>query len=228
MCRLMSGKFPFPIEINWLLRRFADECRSSKEYQGHGWGISYFDHSLGGWITRKSITPIWETQLEDPIITSSFLVHARSAFRDEGIEIENNMPFENEHFVFGFNGELRNVRLNIPGNTGAQKIFQLFLRKRESSTLLRWSKVSNLLKRKSEYIRAMNVIIIDKRTNMHYIYSHYNEDPDYFRLHRLASGGYELVSSFPMSPDLLERLRNGERPSIVYNTILANQGIEVI
>ncbi|RMG27926.1 MAG: hypothetical protein D6732_19655 [Methanobacteriota archaeon] len=226
MCRLLSGKFPYPIQINSILEQFAEDCRSSKEFQGHGWGITYLTN--GQWITRKSIQPIWESLPEEPIYTSSFLVHARSAFRDAGIVIENNMPFENDRFVFAFNGELRKVRLNLPGSTGAKKIFNFFLRKQEPSILLRWSKVAAILKRRSEYIRAMNVILIDKETNLHYAYSHYNEDPEYFRLHRMASGGFELISSFPIDRRLFINLRGEERPRIVYNAVLANQGIEVI
>ena len=80
------------------------------------------------WKHYKSLKPIWEDDLRQFGSSDLFLVHARSAFRDEGICIDNNMPFYDDKHVFVFNGELRGVRIKSQGRIGAEKIFNYIKR----------------------------------------------------------------------------------------------------
>jgi predicted glutamine amidotransferase len=74
------------------LEQFAHLAQASLAYQGHGWGIAY---RLDGdrWAYYKNITPIWKDDLRQFPPADMALVHARSAFGDEGIIVENNSPF---------------------------------------------------------------------------------------------------------------------------------------
>jgi len=105
---------------------FSQTAKASKEYQGHGWGCSWIED--GRWKTHKNIRPIWEDDFSGMPKTKRLLGHARSAFRNEGIAVENNMPFESGGRVFAFNGELHGVRIREEGRIGAEKIFNLILR----------------------------------------------------------------------------------------------------
>ena len=67
--------------------------------------------------------PIWEDDWRPPGRTTLLLAHARSAFRDEGIRVENNMPFHDGERGFIFNGELRGVRIRERGRIGAEKVY---------------------------------------------------------------------------------------------------------
>ncbi len=98
MCRLLWLRAAKPIDVTQHLRAFAAICENSSEYQGHGWGCAWLEDDQ--WCFHHSITPIWEDALDGFNDTGLFLAHARSAFRDEGIRVENNMPFANENRVF--------------------------------------------------------------------------------------------------------------------------------
>jgi len=115
-----------PFAAEDYLTSFAAICRQSKEYQGHGFGVAL--RRNGNWAIKKSLKPIWDEQLGD-IGRGDFLIaHARAAFRDEGIALENNMPFYDNERFFIFNGELHGVRLKSAGATGAHKIFNYIKR----------------------------------------------------------------------------------------------------
>lgn len=86
------------------LAAFTRVARNSREYQGHGWGCAWLED--GRWRLYHDIRPIWEDDWRPPGRTTLLLAHARSAFRDEGIRVENNMPFHDGERVFIFNGEL--------------------------------------------------------------------------------------------------------------------------
>ena len=90
MCRLLLIQSSEPFIIKPHLEKFAALSKNSKEYQGHGWGCAYLNE--GEWTYYKNLQPVWEDDPDQFGSTSLFLAHARSAFRDEGIEIENNMP----------------------------------------------------------------------------------------------------------------------------------------
>ena len=107
-------------------------------------------------------------------------MHARSAFRDEGIEVQNNMPFFDEERVFIFNGELRGVRIKADGRIGAEKIFNFVKRfdKGDMHTALR--RGVDVIRKRSRYVRAMNIILASPE-QVH-VSSTFGEDPDYFQM----------------------------------------------
>ena len=121
MCRILWVRSEKPIEITDHLKHFASISRDSNEYQGHGWGCAWIENGL--WKIYRNIKPVWEDDLSSFGTTNLLLAHARSAFRDEGIEVENNMPFFDGKKVFIFNGELKGVRIREQGRIGAEKIF---------------------------------------------------------------------------------------------------------
>ena len=123
MCRLLWLRAPKPVQLTQHLEAFAAICKDSSEYQGHGWGCTWLDDNQ--WRSHHSITPIWEDALDGFNDTSLFLAHARSAFRDEGILVENNMPFINRNRVFIFNGELSGVRIRESGRIGLKRFLTI-------------------------------------------------------------------------------------------------------
>ncbi|MCG8607921.1 class II glutamine amidotransferase, partial [bacterium] len=126
MCRLLLVRSQKPFSIREHLIQFSKISENSKEYQGHGWGCAYLHNQE--WKLYKNIRPVWEDDLNGFGKTSLLLAHARSAFKNQQIAIENNMPFFNDRFMFIFNGELHGVRIKETGRTGAEKIFNYFRR----------------------------------------------------------------------------------------------------
>jgi len=172
MCRLLFVRSADAFSIAEQLRPFAQLSRQSREFQGHGWGCSWLpleESPTNKWQHYRCIDPIWEDDLNQFAQTRLLLVHARSAFRDEGIVIENNMPFSDGDTVFIFNGELRGVKINSEGRIGAEKIYN--------------------------YIRAMNIILSDGNSSV--VSSTYNEDPDYFQMYRDQRNGLDRLCSEP-------------------------------
>ena len=211
---------PRPFETEGYLARFAEICRGNRIYQGHGWGLAL--RREGRWIHYKNLTPIWEDRLAGFGRTELLAVHARSAFRDEGIVVENNMPFSDGELVFIFNGELRGVRIKVPGRIGAEKIFN-FIRRfrhgdspigsdedtriREEDTRIALTRAVGLIAKRSDYIRAMNILMTDGRRI--YIHGRFGEDPDYFTLHYRSDHRITAVCSEPLDEVGWSTLPNG-------------------
>ena len=195
MCRLLSIRSERPFEVREQLQRFAAMCHVSAEYQGHGWGVALLRDS--GWELRRWIDPIWQHDDFDLGSTRCLVAHARSAFRDEGIVVENNMPFRQDGLVFAFNGELRGVRLALPGRTGAEKIFELIRRLDRGDRAEAFEQAFQILHRRSQYVRALNVILSDG--DQLHIGSSFAERPDYFTLYR-HDGELDIVCSQPLGP----------------------------
>lgn len=185
-----SGEFNIPEQ----LRGLAHISRQSKEYQGHGWGCAYLEN--GRWRIYKNIRPIWEDDLDQFGRTTLLLGHARSAFKDEGIRVENNMPFYDEPFVFAFNGELRGVRISEQGRIGAEKIFNFIRRFDHGDMLAALQKGTEVIEKRTKYVRAMNILIADKGAA--YVASLFNEEPEYFTLHYRQEAGLLRVASDPL------------------------------
>lgn len=179
MCRLLLVKSESEFNIQEYLEKFALISKQSKEYQGHGWGCSYL--SDNNWHHYKNILPVWEDDLSKFGKTNLLIAHARSAFKDEGISVENNMPFYDDRHVFIFNGELRGVKINSEGRIGAEKIFNYIKRFDKGNMHDAISRAAEIIKKKTNYIRAMNMIICDKKNA--YVYSLFNEDTDYFTMY---------------------------------------------
>lgn len=193
MCRLLSMHFKEPVNVRELLHQFAIKCQQSTEFQGHGWGIVFFDGI--SWQEIKDINPIWEYNFDDFVDIQQCVVHARSAFKDEGIMIENNMPFSSGDYVFIFNGELRDVKLKVDGRIGAEKIFNLILRFDSTSLLDSIKKANRVISKRTGYIRANNFIVINKKTSEQFINSQYSEDAEYFQMYITERQEGTIISS---------------------------------
>lgn len=191
MCRLLAIKAIDEIQIPDFLKNFASICRQSREFQGHGWGCAYLKG--GEWQIYKNIRPIWEDNLDQFPATTLLLAHARSAFRDEGISVENNMPFIDEQRAFIFNGELHGVKIKAPGRIGAEKIFNYLKRFDPINPLAAIKKGLPIIQKRSKYIRAMNFIISDGEKL--FVNSFYNEDHDYFTLYKKQKDKIIVVCS---------------------------------
>ena len=197
VCRLLLVESPKGIDPNPLLEKFAEMCQNSREFQGHGWGCSWLDQNRE-WKIYHHLDPVWQRPRQSFPETRLFLVHARSAFRDEGIVIENNMPFSDGTTVFLFNGELRGVRVKAPGRIGAEKIYNYIRRFDHGDLAEATVKAVDIINKRSRYIRAMNFFIA--RPDAVQICSWFNEDPDYFQLRKATDGDTRIICSAPL-PD---------------------------
>ncbi|MDH3689119.1 MAG: class II glutamine amidotransferase [Gammaproteobacteria bacterium] len=191
MCRLLCVKANKAFEIRPHLKIFAEIARRSKEYQGHGWGCAWLQG--GQWKVYHNINPIWKDDLGQFDRSPLLIAHARSAFRDEGICVENNMPFFDGHTMFMFNGELRGVRIKEHGRIGAEKIFNYVKRFNHGDMLRALERGVSVIKKKTRYIRAMNIVMAD--TNKVYLSTLFNEDPEYFQMWSKRAGDMQLICS---------------------------------
>ena len=197
MCRLLSVRARSPFAIRGFLEKFAEVSRDSPEYQGHGWGCAWVHE--GKWCFHHDIRPIWEDELGGFGTTTLLMAHARSAFRDEGIRVENNMPFFDGRYVFIFNGELQGVRIREQGRIGAEKIFNYVKRFDENDVLESLKRGVSVIEKRTRYVRAMNFLMADLETT--YLVSTYAENPEYFQLHRRRDADMDLVCSVALSRD---------------------------
>ncbi len=195
MCRLLLVDARQPVNPNNFLQPFRQVCQSSREFQGHGWGCAWLDAN-NHWQQYHNIAPIWEDPKADFPDTTLFLVHARSAFRDEGIAIENNMPFSDGNSVFLLNGELRGVRIKADGRIGAEKIYNFIRRFEKDGLATAVRKGANIIDKRSRYISAMNFFVATPEAVE--ICSWFSEDPKYFQLHQSTSDRLRLVCSAPL------------------------------
>jgi predicted glutamine amidotransferase len=205
MCRLLLVHSSAAFDPAPHLRAFAEICENSREFQGHGWGCAVLDG--GGWKIHRDVMPVWEDDLGRFPATTRLLVHARSAFRDEGIAVENNMPFTDGDAVFIFNGELHGVRLKAEGRIGAEKIFNVIRRTGDGTGLEAIAAAVRVIESRSRYVKAMNIILSCAENA--WAFSLFNEDADYFTLRRRRSDGLTVVCSEPYpGTDGWEKLEN--------------------
>lgn len=190
------------------IEALASIARHSREYQGHGWGFAWLE--AGAWRMYHDIRPIWEDDFDDFPATRALIVHARSAFRDEGIVVENNMPFGDGRLVFAFNGELRGVRVKAEGRIGAEKIFNYIKRFDKGDLERALVRGTDVINKRTRYVRAMNIVMASAERGL--VSSHFGEDSAYFQLRSLNKGGLEIVCSevYPGSDEQLwGRIENG-------------------
>lgn len=192
MCRLLLLYRPEGVDPNGHLPAFRELSRNSREYQGHGWGCAWLDADRQ-WRLHHDIRPVWEDT--DPVfpVTPLFIAHARSAFRDEGIAVENNMPFSDGDNVLAFNGELRGVRIKQEGRIGAEKIFNYIKRFDRGDMAAAVERGVNVIRKRTRYIRAMNFFLAS-RDRVH-ICSLFNEEPEYFQLRETEMDEAKVVCS---------------------------------
>jgi len=193
MCRLLYARSERPFDIGALLAPFAELSQHSREFQGHGWGCAWRED--GAWRQHHDIRPIWEDDLDRFGETRLLLVHARSAFRDEGIVVENNMPFSDGESIFIFNGELRGVRIQSEGRIGAEKIYNYIRRFDRGDKLEATQRAVDIIHRRSAYVRAMNLILSNGDESV--LSTGFGEDPEYFGMHQKRTDDLHLVCSEP-------------------------------
>ena len=210
MCRFLILRSSEKFDPSPILDTFKERCRRSPEYQGHGFGIAF--RTAAGWERRRCLTPLWEDDAPLPDRVDALMVHARSAFRDEGIDVENNMPFYRDELGFVFNGEIRGIRLTAPGRIGAEKLFHLILARRRNDLSQALGDADRIVHARSRYVRAMNVALTalgDDST----IYAHcrFSERPEYFTLYCAEGreGAPRGVSSEPLDASF-RPMENGE------------------
>jgi predicted glutamine amidotransferase len=192
MCRLLvvrSDKFFDPARH---LAPFALVAKNSREYQGHGWGCAWRDGQT--WQIYRDIRPIWEDDLARFPRTTLLVAHARSAFEDKDIVVENNMPFSDGERAFIFNGELRGVKIREQGRIGAEKLFNFIRRFDNGDTLGALKKAVEIIRNRTRSIRAMNIIMVKNRGI--YLSSYFTGDADYFTM-RYQEGPELVICSEP-------------------------------
>jgi predicted glutamine amidotransferase len=192
MCRLLAVVSRFPVDAPFHLDAFTRVCRNSTEYQGHGWGYAMLH--ADGWEHYRTVTPIWEDTSRPQHRGHVLLAHARSAFRDEGIVVENAMPFIDGDQVFVFNGELHGVRLPVQGRTGAERIFR-FLRQPARSGTDAVERALEILRARTTHLRASNFMIADMQKIL--LYSAYAGESAYFTMHRRRTEDELTICSAP-------------------------------
>ena len=193
MCRLLCVRSANEFDLEGHLEALARIARDSKEYQGHGWGCAWREGDA--WRRYHDIAPIWEDRGRPSGRSRLLLAHARSAFRDEGIRVENNMPFLDDTRVFIFNGELQGVRIREEGRIGAEKIFNFIKRFDRGDLGEALRRATRVIEKRTRYVRAMNIVIADAEAVC--VASSFREDPGYFQMHRLRSSDTLIVCSSP-------------------------------
>lgn len=198
MCRLLCVRATEAFDPQEHLAAFARIAKESREYQGHGWGCAWL--SAGRWCVYRCIAPVWEDACRPAGRTTLLVAHARSAFRDEGIRLENNMPFFDGERVFVFNGELRGVRIRERGRIGAEKVFNFVKRFDGDDFASALRRGVSAIEKRTRYLRAMNVIVADASGGV-YAASRFNESPDYFQMRRAQVGTQQVIcsESYPAS-----------------------------
>lgn len=184
MCRFLAVHDSKPFLISGQLRQLALISQNSSEYQGDGWGCVW--HEEGRWRLYKNSRPIWEDDLNQFGHTTLLLAHARSAFRNEELDVANNMPYVNGSNVFVFNGELHGVKLREQGRIGAEKLFNFLQRFEARDQYEGIRKAVGILKRRTRYVKAMNFIMTARESL--YVHACFNEAADYFTLYKKRSG----------------------------------------
>jgi glutamine amidotransferase len=194
VCRLLAVCAQEPFELERYLEPFAEIARTSTEYQGHGWGCGWMTPE--GWHLYHDIAPVWEDPSPPRGRTRLLVAHARSAFRDEGIEVRNNMPFTDGRSLFVFNGELRGVRLKESGRIGAEKVFNFIRRFDRGDMAEAMRKGLAIVERRTRYVRAMNIIIADAEAVR--VTNRFNDSPSYFQMHVSEDRERLVVCSDPL------------------------------
>jgi glutamine amidotransferase len=205
MCRLLTIRSQTPFAIGPHLEKFSQIAKNSKEYQGHGWGCAYQDPA-GHWQFYRNIKPVWEDGLSRLGETTLLVAHARSAFEDKNIVVENNMPFFDGRTVYIFNGELRGVKIRQEGRIGAEKIFNYIRRFDKGDTLQALSKAVGIIKKRTRHIRGMNIIMVNQ-TGI-FVSSYFTEDESYFTMSYRQGEGLIICSDPYPSEDNWHNIAN--------------------
>lgn len=195
MCRLLMVRGETELDPATYLGQFREISRQSREYQGHGWGCAWLAQN-GHWQFYRNLNPVWEDETNNFPETRLFIAHARSAFRDEGICIENNMPFSDGNTVFVFNGELQGVRIREEGRIGAEKIYNYLKRFDRGDLGAAVSRGIGVIDKRTRYIRAMNIFLAE--SNAVHVVSWFGEEPEYFQMRQAIDHRAHIICSMPL------------------------------
>ena len=206
MCRLLCVRGDEPFDLGEHLEAFTEVARNSREFQGHGWGCAWLE--AGRWRIYRNITPIWEDRNRPRGRSLLLLAHARSAFRDEGISVANNMPFFDGERMFLFNGELRGVRIREQGRIGAEKVFNFVKRFDRGDFRQALERGLDAIERRTRYLRAANLVVADTARRVHYA-SRFRESPAYFQMHTAHTGAARVLCSEPYRSGTWTPVENG-------------------
>jgi glutamine amidotransferase len=193
MCRLLAVTSARPVDVSRHLDAFTRVCRDSREYQGHGWGCGVWRG--GGWEMYRTTRPIWEDGFRPAGEVRTFVAHARSAFREEEIALESNMPFVRGDRAFIFNGELRGVRLAMEGRTGAEKLFRYIDRRGPGTLSGSVERAMSVVRKRTARIRACNFILAEP--GRFHLHSLFEGESDYFTLWLRRSEHDLVIGSQP-------------------------------
>ena len=166
-------------------------CSNSVEYQGDGWGYACLKD--GNWKSHTFLDPIWNSNPFPKEQTTWLLVHARSAFESYEVELEFNMPFGDQNTQFLFNGEIHGVRINVPGTTGAQKIFNLTKKMFRGDWQKALQRTVGVIKKRSRYLKASNIFLVSDETLWGATF--FSENPDYFSLWKHERSDCRIICS---------------------------------
>ena len=156
-----------------------------------------FHRRIYKWQEYKSLKPVWEEKERFSKFPESniFSIHARSAsFPQHKNNIEYNQPYINESYSYVFNGLLKGVTLSLPGEIGAQKIWSflnVYLKKINLTQSL--YKVTDILKKNSRNIQALNIGVAGKNTIS--AYCHFTAHPNYYSLQYSDNSNIKIICS---------------------------------
>lgn len=214
MCRFLLAKSTNPILPSTLLYPFSAMAKKSKafdgDWQGDGWGLSWTD-SNNMFHVHTSLYPIWE---EDGIFdsfteTKNLSLHARSAsFTKHKGNILFNQPYINTSYSFVFNGLLKKVSLNISGQIGAIKIWNLFQQNvAQHNPIQALELLKNQLISNAKEIQALNVGI----QTLDHIYAlcYFTKHPHYYQLHYVNTPKIKIISSQPFAEHRFQSVESG-------------------
>jgi len=197
MCRLLAVVSRNPMDVVKHLDAFALVCADSREFQGHGWGCAVWRND--SWDQYRTVRPIWEDTFRPPGGVHVLLAHARSAFHNEDIHVDNNMPFVSSDQAFIFNGELHGVRLPLAGRTGAFRLFRFILNLSRQDEDGAAGRAITVLRRRTASIRACNFILADARRLQ--VHSLFTTEADYFTMYRRRTTDELVICSSPYHGD---------------------------
>lgn len=214
MCRFLLVKSESNMNHGELIGQFAKMCRQSRtldnDWQGDGWGISWWKGD--GWHSYHSLNPIWEDagQWQQFPEVKMLMVHARSAsFEQHKDKLTYNQPYLSDNCSFVFNGLVRGVNLDrpIPGEIGAQKIFNILLENADFNLSESIIKTHREIKKNSKQIQGFNLGVSDGKDC--YAFSDFIGEEEYFRLRRYNGKQLKMICSEEFgSFDWIKTLKN--------------------
>jgi predicted glutamine amidotransferase len=198
MCRLLLIKTNSPTPLTPYLTQLATIAQTSNIWQGDGWGIAYKVNPTAPWQWHKSLQPIWqEPHLFDSFPPGTFaLIHARGAFGNATKTIENIHPFQQKDWLFAMNGNIKKVRLKIPGSIGAKKVQNLTMKAMlHASPAQALRHTEEIIEHNSGYTQGMNCVLTNGK-QIH-VLCKYGEMPDYYTLRYYQDHEKLIITSSP-------------------------------